>query len=851
MEKFGWVILALFFSSAAAQTGFLNLDCGATQNYTDNETSMNWIIDSNEYITVGEKANVNNSRVYLQSLRYFPKADKSCYSLSVDPETPYLIRLWFHFGNYNGKKNPPSFNVSVETQGMLYRQMETIAVAGTQNWDTEKILTTGSNNRLYICFIRTVDGSDNDPFVSAIQLVKLSSGMYALQGKRLMLNTVSRYDLGGKSLIRYPTDEYDRFWQIDSKGDIYNSSLVVNSSTTAAISSDNSSSNKPPNEVMQTAIVAKANVSQLLLNVTEVKQKTLIALYFGEIEAVNTSRSRIFNVTINGIAIATVNFSMDSYIIEREVSLPSTQAREVIIALSAIKGQGNSSRGPLINALERYSIIDTEPETFADDASALQSMKTEFGISDWISDPCFGIEWDGIKCSKDNSVRILEIRLQDNSLSGPIPSCLSTFRYLKELNIQNNNFSGEIPKGLLNRNLVFRSSGNPYLVQPKRKNKGVMIGSIIGGILVALLVLISMLACCRRYNGKLDANANSSAKATNPARSRSFSMAELRIATQNFSQAIGQGGFGSVFYGKLPDGNEIAVKVLSATSKQGPGEFKNEVDLLSILNHKNLVRLLGYCDSSKKLMLVYEYMGGRSLTDHLHGPLASQCILDWKARIRVALDAAEGLEYLHWRATPKIIHRDVKSSNILLDVNMRAKVADFGLSKILQDDAISHVTTTVKGTMGYMDPEYYGTSKLTERSDVYSFGVVVLEMICGRKPIENADCEEEINLVNWVMLHAEADQASSRRLTDIIDKRLSLSENEMECFNYVVDLAIQCVDREGSRRPTMSEVVEGLKAAKLYVEPKVNTNAENTMHVLSPEEYSRADYSSSLLHVGR
>lgn len=148
----------------------------------------------------------------------------------------------------------------------------------------------------------------------------------------------------------------------------------MNSSTTAAISSDNSSSNKPPNEVMQTAIVAKANVSQLLLNVTEVKQKTLIALYFGEIEAVNTSRSRIFNVTINGIAIATVNFSMDSYIIEREVSLPSTQAREVIIALSAIKGQGNSSRWPLINALERYSIIDTEPETFADDGKTIISI---------------------------------------------------------------------------------------------------------------------------------------------------------------------------------------------------------------------------------------------------------------------------------------------------------------------------------------------------------------------------------------------------------------------------------------------------------------------------------------------
>ncbi|XP_057813509.2 probable LRR receptor-like serine/threonine-protein kinase At1g67720 [Cryptomeria japonica] len=877
MEEFRWMILALLFYSAAAQaqaqTGFLNLDCGARVNSTDPKTNLTWGIDSKEYINVGEQANVSNTSLdfYLQSLRYFSKPyDKSCYSLPVVPNTPYMLRLWFHFGNYNGNTNPPSFNVSVETQGMLYRQMENIAVAGTPNWDTEKILTTGSAERLYVCFIRTLDGSDNDPFVSAIQLRKLLNGMYDLQDKGLMLNSVLRFDLGGESLIRYKGDDFDRFWQVNSTEDLYNRGLVVTSSTEAEISSDNSSSNYPPSKVMQTAIVAKENVSRLFLNLTAVKKKTLIALYFGEIESVNTSQSRIFNVTINGQPHGTVNFSMDSYVIGKKIKLPSTQARELVISLNSIKGQGNSSRGPLINALEQYNIMDTEPETSADDVSALLNMNKEFGISDWISDPCFSIEWSGIKCDKGNPVRVLEIdlngrnlpgslkdvcnltrleklNLQNNRLSGSIPPCLSNFSNLRELDIRDNNFSGKIPAELFHRNLIFRYSGNQFLVLPKGKNKGPMIAAIIGGILAVLLVLISMLVYRKRQSAKPD---NRSIKVPNPVRSRSFSVAELRTATQDFSEEIGQGGFGTVFYGKLVDGNEIAVKVLSSSSKQGVDEFLNEIDLLSRVNHTNLVCLLGYCDSSKELMLVYEYMGGRSLRDHLYGSLAYPSTLDWKARIRVALDAAEGLEYLHWRATPKIIHRDVKSSNILLDLNMRAKVADFGLSRILRDDAISHVTTTVKGTMGYMDPEYFGTNKLTEKSDVFSFGVVLLEIICGRRPIEDVECDDEVNLVRWVMLHTEADQDPPRHLIDIIDKRLVLGENEMECFNCVVNLALKCVEREGYKRPSMNEVVAGIKEAMLYIEPK-DISSGTSVDAPSSEAYSVADYSSSLLHLGR
>jgi len=162
----------------------------------------------------------------------------------------------------------------------------------------------------------------------------------------------------------------------------------------------------------------------------------------------------------------------------------------------------------------------------------------------------------------------------------------------------------------------------------------------------------------------------------------------------------------SVFLGKLPQGEDIAVKVLSQSSQQGVHEFLNEVDLLSRIHHRNLVSLLGYCNETREVMLIYDYMSGGSLRDHLYGPSAHLCKLNWRTRLKIALDAAQGLEYLHVGCTPKIIHRDIKTSNILLDSDLNGKLADFGLSKMATDGEATHVTTAIKGTAGYLDPEY-------------------------------------------------------------------------------------------------------------------------------------------------
>jgi serine/threonine protein kinase len=252
--------------------------------------------------------------------------------------------------------------------------------------------------------------------------------------------------------------------------------------------------------------------------------------------------------------------------------------------------------------------------------------------------------------------------------------------------------------------------------------------------------------------------------------------------------------------------------VLSLFSHQGVQEFLNEVDLLSRINHRNLVSLLGYCNETREVMLIYEHMPGGSLRDHLYGPSAEHSELNWKRRLKIALDAAQGLEYLHVGSNPKIIHRDIKTANILLDSNMNGKLADFGLSRMTIDEEATHVTTAVKGTAGYLDPEYFITQMLTEKSDVYSFGVVLLEIICGRPPIDVKLPVDDVNIIRWVTPYIMEKDDNAGKITEIIDKRLAGSYN-MKSITSVIMVAMRCVQSEPSSRPSVSEVVAVLKEA--------------------------------------
>lgn len=277
-----------------------------------------------------------------------------------------------------------------------------------------------------------------------------------------------------------------------------------------------------------------------------------------------------------------------------------------------------------------------------------------------------------------------------------------------------------------------------------------------------------------------------------------ISLDEIEYATSKFSKKIGEGSFGPVYYGKMKDGKEVAVKTSIDVSGHGTQQFLNEVALLSRIHHRNLVPLIGYCDEECKQILIYEYMHNGTLREHLHDPVGHKN-LDWLSRLIIAEDASRGLAYLHAGCSPRVIHRDVKTSNILLDVNMRAKVSDFGLSRQSEEN-LTHVSSIPCGTVGYLDPEYYANQQLTDKSDVYSFGIVLLELISGRKPISLEDYGAEWNIVHWARSMIRKGDVAS-----IIDPALK-GTFKVESLWRVAEIAILSVEQHGFSRPKMQEV---------------------------------------------
>ncbi|XP_038880348.1 PTI1-like tyrosine-protein kinase At3g15890 [Benincasa hispida] len=287
---------------------------------------------------------------------------------------------------------------------------------------------------------------------------------------------------------------------------------------------------------------------------------------------------------------------------------------------------------------------------------------------------------------------------------------------------------------------------------------------------------------------------------------RMYTYKELHAATNGFhdDNKLGEGGFGSVYWGKTSDGLQIAVKKLKAMNYKAEMEFAVEVEVLARLRHKNLLGLRGYCVGTDQRLIVYDYMPNLSLLSHLHGHFASEALLDWKRRIKIALGSAEGILYLHQEVRPHIIHRDIKASNVLLDSDFEPLVADFGFAKLIPE-GVSHMTTRVKGTLGYLAPEYAMWGKVSESCDVYSYGILLLELMTGRKPIERLPGGAKRTISEWVNMTINKD-----RFKDLADKKLKGQLNWKE-FEQVMHLAIMCVQTEAEKRPTIKQVVECLK----------------------------------------
>ncbi|XP_056842103.1 probable leucine-rich repeat receptor-like serine/threonine-protein kinase At3g14840 isoform X1 [Raphanus sativus] len=359
--------------------------------------------------------------------------------------------------------------------------------------------------------------------------------------------------------------------------------------------------------------------------------------------------------------------------------------------------------------------------------------------------------------------------------------------------------------------LISAVAVKPNFIPPKEAGSGTgggsSIGIIVGAVVASTVFLVLLIGGILWWGGCLRPKSQMEKDFKNlDFQISSFSLKQIKVATDNFDPAnkIGEGGFGPVHKGKLPDGTVIAVKQLSSKSKQGNREFLNEIAMISALQHPHLVKLYGCCVEGDQLLLVYEYLENNSLARALFGPQETQIRLDWPTRQKICVGIARGLAYLHEESRLKIVHRDIKATNVLLDKELNPKISDFGLAK-LDEDENTHMSTRVAGTYGYMAPEYAMRGHLTDKADVYSFGVVALEIVHGRSNTSAQSKAETFYLLDWVHVLRE-----QNKLMEVVDARLGTDYNREEAMT-MIQIGILCTSQVPTDRPSMSTVVSLLE----------------------------------------
>ncbi|XP_015891364.3 probable LRR receptor-like serine/threonine-protein kinase At2g23950 isoform X1 [Ziziphus jujuba] len=459
-----------------------------------------------------------------------------------------------------------------------------------------------------------------------------------------------------------------------------------------------------------------------------------------------------------------------------------------------------------------------------------------------------------------NSLQYL--RLNNNSLSGPFPVSLAKIPQLAFLDLSYNNLSGPVPKFPAR---TFNIVGNPMIcgsstiescsgsITPvplsfslesspgnqKSKKLAVALGV---GLSCAFLMLLWIGILWHRKKQRCQTILNISDLQEEGlmrlGNLRSFTFKELQLATDNFSSKniLGAGGFGNVYKGKIGDGTLVAVKRLKdINGTAGESQFRTELEMISLAVHRNLLRLIGYCATSNERLLVYPYMSNGSVAARLRGKPA----LDWNTRKRIAIGAARGLLYLHEQCDPKIIHRDVKAANVLLDDYYEAIVGDFGLAKLL-DHADSHVTTAVRGTVGHIAPEYLSTGQSSEKTDVFGFGILLLELITGMRALEfGKTVNQKGAMLEWVKKIQQ-----EKKIEVLVDRELGNNYDRIE-VGEMLQVALLCTQYLPAHRPKMSEVVRMLEGDGL-AEKWAASHNHGSSHISHSHPHSNNNNNKSM-----
>ncbi|XP_039158977.1 putative leucine-rich repeat receptor-like serine/threonine-protein kinase At2g19230 [Eucalyptus grandis] len=784
---------------AQLNPGFISIDCGAPNSYTDYETNIDFstdkgFIESGESMQISTKFIRQKFRQWLKNLRSFPSGMRNCYTLKPDKgkNNTYLIRASFWYADYDDKNRPPIFDLHIDVN-----HWDTVDSSGNNYYE---IVYVAQRDDIQVCLVNIGQGV---PFISALELRPLDNSIYHIESGFLTL--WNRYDVGGpNSTIRYPYDVYDRIW----KGWICPAWLMLNPGTSASDLSNNN--DKVPGEVLRTAQTARnANTTLIYyLLPNNVTSKWIGYFHFAETQILPSGQQRELTVsTSDGQFEETVGLE---YLKPVTVVSTPVSGSQINFSFKATTIQSGYPP-PIINAIEIFRIKEPlNAPTAQDDVKALTSTKAEYTVNkdSWQGDPCVPrkFAWDGLNCSYGNPPRVISLDLSNNQLTGAIPETLANLPKLRIL--QSNLRDITLP--------TFYScslNNNPDLCQEspcsEKKAKNSFLVPVVASVSVVFVVICALSVGLIRRKRTLE-----SSERTLGLKNRPFKYEEVSRITGNFGQVIGEGGFGKVYLGALDNSTVVAVKILSQSSKQGYKEFQAEARLLMIVHHRNLVSLFGYCNESKHMALIYEYMANGNLRQHLSATGKVKIpptedhpkVLTWSKRLHIAVDAAQGLDYLHNGCKPPIIHRDLKTTNILLNEDFQAKIADFGLSRAFATENDIYVSTCPAGTPGYLDPEFQSSGNITKKSDVYSFGIILFELITGRPAImRSRDGSTSMHILEWLIPIVE-----SGDLHSIMDPRLK-GEFDINSAWKLVEIAMSCTRPMAIQRPDINHVLAELK----------------------------------------
>lgn len=778
------LFVSMFHESSALFTPVDNylIACGSSQNVTF--LGQTYIPDSVQpsmaLKTQGNSIVVtSNSSVpfpVYQSARIFPSTGS--YKFDINQQGRHWVRLYF-YPLPNSGQNLTSASITVITENFVLLNNFTFKNYNGSYLFKEFAVNVTSDN-LILTFIPS---NNSVAFVNAIEVVSIPDELIPDQAlavspsapfsglSEYALETVYRLNMGGP-LLTPQNDTLGRTWENDAKYLHVNGSAVNYSVSPADIRYKSAVTPEvAPNWVYATAeTMGDSNVPNGNFNITWVfpvdpNFTYFIRTHFCDIVS-KSLNSLVFNLYINSdIAFP----SMDLSSLTSDLSVPYYK--------DFVSNASSDS-----NTLT----ISVGPDSEADIPDAIM-----------------------------NGLEIMKVSNEARSLDGFLPV--------------------EILRP----------------VSPSTKSKiGIIIGSIAGAL--AAVALVGLCCCClvsqrskTAHQGhtwlplplygnsltmtKMSTTSQKSGTAscislTSSNLGRFFTFQEIMDATNKFDESLllGVGGFGRVYKGTLEDGTKVAVKRGNPRSEQGLAEFRTEIEMLSKLRHRHLVSLIGYCDERSEMILVYEYMANGPLRSHLYGTDLPS--LSWKQRLEICIGAARGLHYLHTGAAQSIIHRDVKTTNILLDENFVAKVADFGLSKTGPALDQTHVSTAVKGSFGYLDPEYFRRQQLTEKSDVYSFGVVLMEVLCTRPALNPVLPREQVNIAEWAMSWQKKGM-----LDQIMDSNLAGKVNPASLKKFG-ETAEKCLAEHGVDRPSMGDVLWNLEYA-LQLE-------ETSSALMEPEDNS-------------